>query len=165
MTVTIEYEAEERLEVPYEEIIRNVVEEALDYVECPYDAEVNVVLTDNEGIHQINLDMRGIDRPTDVLSFPMCDFETPGDFDGLEETPEEYFNPDTGELMLGDIVISKEKVLAQAEEYGHSVEREYAFLIAHSVLHLIGYDHIEEEERMVMETKQREIMKRLDILR
>ena len=81
MTVTIEYEAEERLEVPYEEIIRNVVEEALDYVECPYDAEVNVVLTDNEGIHQINLDMRGIDRPTDVLSFPMCDFETPGDFD------------------------------------------------------------------------------------
>ena len=101
MTVTIEYEAEERLEVPYEEIIRNVVEEALDYVECPYDAEVNVVLTDNEGIHQINLDMRGIDRPTDVLSFPMCDFETPGDFDGLEETPEEYFNPDTGELMLG----------------------------------------------------------------
>ena len=62
MTVTIEYEAEERLEVPYEEIIRNVVEEALDYVECPYDAEVNVVLTDNEGIHQINLDMRGIDR-------------------------------------------------------------------------------------------------------
>ena len=105
MTVTIEYEAEERLEVPYEEIIRNVVEEALDYVECPYDAEVNVVLTDNEGIHQINLDMRGIDRPTDVLSFPMCDFETPGDFDGLEETPEEYFNPDTGELMLGDIVI------------------------------------------------------------
>ena len=109
MTVTIEYEAEERLEVPYEEIIRNVVEEALDYVECPYDAEVNVVLTDNEGIHQINLDMRGIDRPTDVLSFPMCDFETPGDFDGLEETPEEYFNPDTGELMLGDIVISVEK--------------------------------------------------------
>ena len=87
MTVTIEYEAEERLEVPYEEIIRNVVEEALDYVECPYDAEVNVVLTDNEGIHQINLDMRGIDRPTDVLSFPMCDFETPGDFDGLEERP------------------------------------------------------------------------------
>ena len=121
MTVTIEYEAEERLEVPYEEIIRNVVEEALDYVECPYDAEVNVVLTDNEGIHQINLDMRGIDRPTDVLSFPMCDFETPGDFDGLEETPEEYFNPDTGELMLGDIVISVEKVKEQAEKFGQTV--------------------------------------------
>ena len=156
MTVTIEYEAEERLEVPYEEIIRNVVEEALDYVECPYDAEVNVVLTDNEGIHQINLDMRGIDRPTDVLSFPMCDFETPGDFDGLEETPEEYFNPDTGELMLGDIVISVEKVKEQAEKFGHSETRELAFLVAHSMLHLSGYDHMEDEERLDMEEKQEE---------
>ena len=160
MTVTIEYEAEERLEVPYEEIIRNVVEEALDYVECPYDAEVNVVLTDNEGIHQINLDMRGIDRPTDVLSFPMCDFETPGDFDGLEETPEEYFNPDTGELMLGDIVISVEKVKEQAEKFGHSETRELAFLVAHSMLHLSGYDHMEDEERLDMEEKQREILER-----
>ena len=160
MTVTIEYEAEERLEVPYEEIIRNVVEEALDYVECPYDADVNVVLTDNEGIHQINLDMRGIDRPTDVLSFPMCDFETPGDFDGLEETPEEYFNPDTGELMLGDIVISVEKVKEQAEKFGHSETRELAFLVAHSMLHLSGYDHMEDEERLDMEEKQREILER-----
>ena len=80
MTVTVEYEAEEKLDLPYEEIIKNVIEESLDYVECPYDAEVNVLLTDNAGIHQINLDMRGIDNPTDVLSFPMCDFETPGDF-------------------------------------------------------------------------------------
>ena len=76
MTVTVEYEAEEKLDLPYEEIIKNVIEESLDYVECPYDAEVNVLLTDNAGIHQINLDMRGIDNPTDVLSFPMCDFET-----------------------------------------------------------------------------------------
>ena len=73
MTVTVEYEAEEKLDLPYEEIIKNVIEESLDYVECPYDAEVNVLLTDNAGIHQINLDMRGIDNPTDVLSFPMCD--------------------------------------------------------------------------------------------
>ena len=70
MTVTVEYEAEEKLDLPYEEIIKNVIEESLDYVECPYDAEVNVLLTDNAGIHQINLDMRGIDNPTDVLSFP-----------------------------------------------------------------------------------------------
>ena len=96
MTVTVEYEAEEKLDLPYEEIIKNVIEESLDYVECPYDAEVNVLLTDNAGIHQINLDMRGIDNPTDVLSFPMCDFETPGDFSHLEDTPEEYFDPDTG---------------------------------------------------------------------
>ena len=84
MTVTVEYEAEEILDLPYEEIIKNVIEESLDYVECPYDAEVNVLLTDNAGIHQINLDMRGIDNPTDVLSFPMCDFETPGDFSHME---------------------------------------------------------------------------------
>lgn len=160
MTVTIEFETEERPDLPYEEIINNVVEEALDYVECPYDAEVNVLLTDNEGIHQINLDTRGIDASTDVLSFPMCDFMTAGDFSGLEDTPEEYFNPDTGELMLGDIVISLEKVREQAEKYGHSETRELAFLTAHSMLHLSGYDHMEEEERLEMENMQREILER-----
>ena len=148
MTVTVEYEAEEKLDLPYEEIIKNVIEESLDYVECPYDAEVNVLLTDNAGIHQINLDMRGIDNPTDVLSFPMCDFETPGDFSHLEETPEEYFDPDTGELLMGDIVISVDKV------------KELAFLVAHSMLHLSGYDHMEDEERIQMEDMQREILER-----
>lgn len=160
MTITIEYETEETLDLPYEDIINQVVEESLDYVECPYDAEVNVLLTDNQGIHQINLDMRQIDSPTDVLSFPMCDFETPGDFSRLEETPEEYFNPDTGELMLGDIVISVEKVKEQALKYGHSETRELAFLVAHSMLHLSGYDHMEEEERRQMEDMQREILER-----
>lgn len=160
MTVTIEYEAEEKLSLPYEEIIRDVVEESLDYVGCPYDTEVNVLLTDNEGIHQINLDMREINSPTDVLSFPMCDFDTPADFSGLEETPEEYFNPDTGELMLGDIVISVDKVKEQAEKYGHSQTRELAFLVAHSMLHLSGFDHMEEDERLLMEEKQREILER-----
>ena len=160
MTVPIDYETEEKLELPCEEIIRNVIEEALDYVECPYDAEVNVLLTDNEGIHQINLDMRRIDSPTDVLSFPMCDFEEPGDFSHLEDTPEEYFNPDTGELMLGDIVISVDKVTEQAEKYGQSETRELAVLVAHSMLHLSGYDHIEEDERLKMEDMQREILER-----
>ncbi len=160
MTITIEYETEEILDLPYEDIIDQVVEESLDYVECPYDAEVNVLLTDNQGIRQINLDMRRIDSPTDVLSFPMCDFEAPGDFSGLEDTPEEYFNPDTGELMLGDIVISVEKVKEQALKYGHSETRELAFLVAHSMLHLSGYDHMEEEERLRMEDMQREILER-----
>ncbi len=81
------------------------------------------------------------------------------------KSKEDCFDPESGELTLGDIVISKEKVLTQAEEYGHSPKREYAFLIAHSVLHLTGYDHMEDEERQVMEQKQREIMERLDILR
>lgn len=164
--MTLYYEEEGALKLPLncEKEARRVIEGALEYVECPYEAEVNLLLTMNEQIHEMNLEFRGIDRPTDVLSFPMNEYEASGVFDGLE-AQEDAFHPETGELMLGDIVISKEKVLAQAEEYGHSVEREYAFLIAHSVLHLIGYDHIEEEERMVMEAKQREIMKSLDILR
>ena len=94
----------------------------------------------------------------------MIDYPEPGTFDFLEEV-DDCFDPESGELILGDIVISKEKVLEQAEEFGHSVRREYAFLIAHSVLHLTGYDHMEEEERMVMEQKQRDIMERLNILR
>ena len=154
MTINIDIETEMTLDLPYEEIIHNVIEESVDYVECPYDFEVNVLLTDNEGIHQINLDMRQIDNPTDVLSFPMCDFEI------LEETPEAYFNPDTGELMLGDIVISIDKVKEQAEKYGHSETRELAFLVAHSMLHLSGYDHMEDEERVEMEAMQSEILER-----
>ena len=160
MTINIDFETELKLDLPVEEIITNVIEESVDYVECPYDFEVNVLLTDNEGIHQINLDMRQIDNPTDVLSFPMCDFETPGDFELLEETPEAYFNPDTGELMLGDIVISVEKVIEQAEKYGHSETRELAFLVAHSMLHLSGYDHMEDEERVEMEAMQSVILER-----
>ena len=158
MTLTVEYEAEAKLDLPFEDIIRDVAEGALEYVGCPYEVELYVLLTDNEGIRAINLDTRGIDMPTDVLSFPMGDFETPGDFGPLEETPEEYFNPDSGELMLGDIVISVDKVKEQAKEYGHSERRELAFLVAHSILHLSGYDHMEEEERTRMEDMQREIL-------
>lgn len=112
----------------------------------------------------MNLEYRNIDRPTDVLSFPMLEYEMPGDFGGLEEQ-EDAFDPESGELLLGDIVISSDRVLAQAEEYGHSPLREYAFLIAHSMLHLFGYDHMEEEERLVMEQKQREIMEKINIPR
>ena len=88
----------------------------------------------------------------------------PGEFDFLEER-DDCFDPETGELTLGDIVISKEKVIAQANEYGHSILREYAFLIVHSILHLVGYDHMEEDERRTMETKQDEIMDVLNIIR
>jgi len=91
-------------------------------------------------------------------------YEIAGNFDFLDNAME-YFNPETGELMLGDIVISKEKVIGQAEEFGHSIEREYAFLIAHSMLHLFGYDHMEEEERILMEEKQKEILEQLQIMR
>ena len=112
----------------------------------------------------MNREHRHIDRATDVLSFPMLEYETPGDLSGIEESAD-AFDPETGELMLGDIVISKDRVIAQAEEYGHSVRREYAFLIAHSMLHLLGYDHMEEEERRLMEDRQRKIMEKAGILR
>lgn len=165
MTIQIEYEAGTALDLPYKEIIEKVVLEALDFEACPYEAEVTVILTGNEEIREINLSQRNIDRDTDVLSFPMADYESPSDFGPLEESPEEYFNPETGELMLGDIVISVDKIKEQAIKYGHSQERELAFLTAHSMLHLFGYDHMEEEERQIMEKKQENILHNLGITR
>jgi len=165
MTIDIEYEAEKTLALPYENIIRRVALAALEDIACPYEAEVSVVLTDNEEIRRMNREYRGIDRATDVLSFPMLEYARPGDFGGVEEAFEECFNPDTGELMLGDIVISVEKVEEQAEAYGHSQERELAFLTAHSMYHLFGFDHMDENERAVMEEKQESLLKRLNINR
>ena len=124
-----------------------------------------LIVSNYEFRHMINKQFRGIDRATDVLSFPMLEYEVPGDFSFLEEENSDDFNPDTGEALLGDIIISVDKVLEQAESYGHSVEREYAFLITHSMLHLFGYDHMQEEEAKVMEDKQRDILLRLNILR
>ena len=158
MTISIEYEAEKVLDLPYREIIEDTVLAALDYEGCSYEAEVNVILTDNDAIQEINREHRQIDAPTDVLSFPMVDYESPSDFEHVEEAVEDYFNPETGELMLGDIVISVDKVEEQAEKYGHSQTRELAFLTAHSMLHLFGYDHMEDGERLVMEEKQKEIL-------
>ena len=132
---------------------------------CPYEAQVSILITDDDEIHRINLEQRQIDRPTDVLSFPMVNYETPGDFSFLEEDSEDCFDPDSGELLLGDIVISADKVAAQAEEYGHSRRREYAFLIAHSMLHLMGYDHMTPEDAAEMERLQEEILQQLGISR
>ncbi|MEG7529907.1 MAG: rRNA maturation RNase YbeY [Hungatella sp.] len=159
MTITIDYEAEKQLDLPYKEIIEEVILEALDYENCPYEAEINVVLTDDEEIRTVNLEYRNLDAATDVLSFPMLTYDSPSDFQHVEEE-EDCFNPETGELMLGDIMISVDKVEAQAEQYGHSKRRELAFLVAHSMLHLCGYDHMEEDERQVMEEKQRDILER-----
>lgn len=135
-----------------------MIDFVIDYVKCPYETEINLTITDNTEIQQINREFRDIDKPTDVLSFPMVDYEEPLDFSIAEASPGDYFNPETGELLLGDIVISAEKVISQAEEYGHTVLREFCFLIVHSMLHLFGYDHIEDEDRAVMEKLQKEIM-------
>jgi len=126
---------------------------------------VNLTLTDNEGIHEINRMYRQIDAPTDVLSFPMLSYEQAGDFSTLEEDYEDNFNPDTGEIMLGDIVISVDRVREQAAAYGHSERREFAFLIVHSMLHLFGYDHMTPEDAAVMEPKQRQILEEMNISR
>ncbi len=165
MSIYIEKETEKEFDFNYKETIEMVVFEALDYIECPYEVELCVTITDNEEIHKINKEHRGIDRPTDVLSFPMIEYDVPGDFGILDNEVEEYFNPETGELLLGDIVISIDKVYSQAEEYGHSRRRELAFLVAHSMLHLFGFDHEEEEERKEMESMQKEILDSVGILR
>lgn len=164
MTLNFDEEGTLRLPLDCPALAKRVAEAALDYIRCPYEAEINLLLTTDEEIRRINRDFRQIDHATDVLSFPMIDYEEAGKFDFLEEC-EDCFHPDTGELLLGDIVISKEKVLAQAEEYGHSVMREFAFLITHSVLHLTGYDHMDDGGRLLMEKIQRDILEKLEILR
>lgn len=165
MTFYVENETEVTFPFDVEEIVEQVAEAVLDAEECPYETQVNVLLTDNEGIHEFNREHRGIDKETDVLSFPNVDFETEGDFDIDEDREADYFDPDTGELILGDIIISVDKVMEQAESYGHSTKREFSFLVAHSMLHLCGYDHMEEEEAKVMEAKQEEILTSLGITR
>ena len=165
MTILVENEAERELDFDYEEVIKTVISKTLETENCPYETEVNVLLTGNEEIHEANKEFRGIDRPTDVLSFPMVDYEVPSDFSCVDENPESYLNPETDELLLGDIMISVDKVYEQANEYGHSPKREFAFLIAHSMLHLLGYDHIDEAERKVMEEKQEAILDALGITR
>jgi len=157
MTITIENEVEFPFGFDYKETINKVVEGAMDYCHCSYESEINVILVDNKIIHEINLQQRGVDAPTDVLSFPMVDYKEPGQFDHLEDLIE-YFDPESGELILGDIVISVDKLLEQSEEYNHSLKRELAFLTVHSMLHLFGYDHMEEEERLVMEKLQEAIL-------
>lgn len=165
MTLTVEEEVEIPFDFDYKELAKTVIEQAMESEQFPYEAELNLMLVDNETIAQINADYRDIDRATDVLSFPMIEYETPGDFSKIEDAAEDNFNPDTGELILGDIIISVPKVLEQAEEYGHSIKREYAFLITHSMLHLFGYDHMEPEEAAIMEHKQRKILDDLQITR
>ena len=119
-------------------LIRRVIRTARSMQGVDFPCEVDVLVTDDAGIHQINRDMRQVDRPTDVLSFP--EFElTPGELPGQEDA-----DPGTGLVPLGDMVLSMERVQAQAREYGHSNRRELAYLVVHSVLHLLGYDHLDE---------------------
>lgn len=138
----------------FEELIEQCTRGALDEEGIDEDAEVSVTLTDNEGIRALNNEHRGIDRATDVLSFPMLTDE------GFE------VDPDTDAIILGDIVISLERAKEQAEEYQHSYRREVAFLMTHSLFHLLGYDHVNsEEEEREMFSKQEKVLEKLGITR
>lgn len=148
-----------------EEIAGNVINNVLEAEKCPFDVEVNLLITDNEGIREYNASMRDIDKETDVLSFPGLFFEEPSKFYIPKEEEADYTNPENGLIVLGDIIISAEKVFYQAEEYGHSPKREFAFLVAHSMYHLCGYDHMTPQEAVVMEKKQEEILNLLQITR
>ena len=165
MTIDFENEYGDVPELKPEELAEHVICGSLDYLECPYEARVGLLLTGDEEIRRLNLEHRGIDRATDVLSFPMTEYDRPGNFAMFEDEDVGCFDPDSGELLLGDIVLSADHVLAQAKEYGHSVKREFAFLITHSVLHLVGYDHMSDGEAKEMERLQKEILNQLNLTR
>ena len=137
-----------------EQLIEMCTRAALEEEQIDEDAQVSVTLVDNEAIREINNEHRGIDKATDVLSFPL------GDEDSFDTDPE------TGAILLGDIVISLERARDQAEEYGHSYRREVAFLITHSLFHLLGYDHVDsEEDEKLMFGKQDKVLEKLGITR
>lgn len=184
-----------------EELVRSAVAASLEYMGVDRDAEISVLFTDNENIRELNREHRGIDRATDVLSFPMYEFDKDGemideyrgygldnendiddesgaddssDKNGLGYKSDEYYAYDENEeygdqfedeLCLGDIVISLERAAEQAKEYGHSFEREVAFLTVHSMLHLLGYDHMTPEDEEEMFGHQKKIMEKLGISR
>lgn len=166
MTFYVENETEESFEFDIEELINSLVNEVINSESIPFpDISLNITFTDDDTIHVVNKEFRKIDRATDVLSFPSIEFENPGDFSFIQGDETDYFDPDTKELILGDIMISLEHAHAQAVEYGHSFKREIAFLITHSLLHLCGYDHETADERVIMEEKQETILDNLGITR
>lgn len=139
-------------------LIKTVCEEVMREEQCEFDAQISVTFTDNEEIRKMNSEYRGIDRATDVLSFPMLEFD--GDSADAE------YDYDGDYAMLGDIVISLERADEQAREYGHSFKREAAFLTAHSMLHLLGYDHVDDAEgERIMIEKQERVLNNLNITR
>lgn len=148
------------------EKLTKVIEFSLNEEEVDIPCEISLVFVDNDEIREINNDTRGINRETDVLSFPMLEYENKKVF---KEMYKNYkfsqidFNGD--ELVLGDIVLSLEKALEQSIEFDHSYEREASYLVVHSVLHLLGYDHMEDEEKRVMRSREEEILNKLSITR
>lgn len=165
MTFYVENETDTEFSFSVEKTVEDVALAVLHSEKCPYEAQVNILLTDNEGIRSFNKEYRGIDKETDVLSFPNVSFERESDFSIRREEEADCFDPDTKELILGDIILSVDKVKEQAVNFGHSQKREFAFLVAHSMFHLCGYDHMTDKEAKVMEEKQEAILMQLGITR
>ena len=159
--IIIENEQDEiKISKEIEDTIKTVIDASLDYENCDFDSEVSVTIVNNEAIREINKETRDIDRATDVLSFPMLYFDENGDIIDSD------FDMDGDILVLGDIVISAERAREQAEEFGHSFRREIAFLTVHSMLHLLGYAHVDDPEgEKIMFSKQEEILDKLGIKR
>ncbi len=137
------------------ELLRRAISFAAEFETKKDNFELSLTITDDADIRALNREFRNIDRSTDVLSFPLI-YRVPGE--QADFWREEDINPDTGCVMLGDIVLSLETAARQAEEYGHSLEREAAYLCVHSVLHLLGYDHIDQDDKRVMRAREEEIM-------
>jgi len=141
-------------------LVERIVKAVLDYEKWDEEVEVSISFVDNKEIQNLNREFRNIDAPTDVLSFPMLEYEEGSDNEAYSE--EDY---NEAEIPLGDIVISTEKVIEQSKEYGHSQDRELAFLLVHGMLHLLGYDHMNAEDEQIMFKKQDEILDMLNIKR
>lgn len=160
MTCDFETEVEIAFDFDYMKLYERAVAATLDTEGCPFEACVALLFTDDDRIREINRESRGIDASTDVLSFPMHEFSRPSDFSRIGKEPGD-FDPETNEVFLGDIVISQDHVLSQARQYSHTPQREFAFLIIHSMLHLCGYDHMEEADRILMEDRQKLVIESL----
>ena len=154
MKLNLTFQKKSLQNITYNRIIRTCVEAVLAEEKVDIPCEINILVTDDKGIHAINLGSRGIDKPTDVLSFPMFELNA-GDY---PEDWSDYVDPETGLLPLGDMCISLERAKSQAEEFGHSLRREVGYLTIHSMLHLLGYDHLDEgEEKKKMRKKEEKI--------
>ena len=173
MTIYYDNQTDYEFDFDYKKVANDVITKTLLHEQFKYDVEVSITFVNEESIRKINKEYRDIDNFTDVLSFPMIEYDS--DYSRISERKEEMYdflidiidikNPDTDEIILGDIVLCVPVIINQAKEYNHSILREYAFLIVHSMLHLLGFDHIEEDERIIMENKQNQILESLSITR
>ena len=173
MTIYYENQTDYEFDFDYKKTANDVISKTLLLEHFNYDVEVSITFVDEENIREINKEFRDLDKSTDVLSFPMIEYDS--DYSRISDRKEEMYdflidridikNPDTDEIILGDIVLCIPVIIMQAQEYNHSILREYAFLIAHSMLHLLGYDHIEDDKRIIMENKQNQILESLSITR